>query len=136
VTADGTRRAVASRWRLLAVVLVAAAGTGVLAMSGLEGTTVYYRTPAEIATARPGEHVRLGGMVQEGTVRGSGEHAEFVLTDGTSEVLVAASVALPRVFTEGEGAVVEGTLGADGVFRADRVMVRHSNEYRAPEAGS
>ncbi|WP_158228344.1 cytochrome c maturation protein CcmE [Pseudonocardia sp. MH-G8] len=136
MTVGGTRRALTSRWRLLVVVLVAVAGTGVLAMSGLQGTTVYYLTPTEILGSDPGEHVRLGGLVEVGTVRGTGDQVEFVLTDGTQDVLVAATVALPRVFTEGEGAVVEGTLGADGVFHADQVMVRHSNEYRAPEAGS
>jgi cytochrome c-type biogenesis protein CcmE len=134
VTAPAGARTMRSRWRLLVVVLVAVAGTGVLAMSGLEGTAVYYLTPAEI-TARPptaGEHVRLGGLVKDGTVRDDGDDVAFVLTDGSADVAVASVATLPRVFREGEGAVVEGTLGADGVFRADRIMVRHSNEYRAP----
>ena len=30
---------------------------------------------------------------------------------------------------------VEGEYGHDGVFRTDRVMIKHSNEYRAPEPG-
>ena len=37
------------------------------------------------------------------------------------------------MFQEGIGAVVEGMLGEDDVFRTDRVMVKHSNEYSAPE---
>ena len=31
--------------------------------------------------------------------------------------------------------VVEGTLLPDGTFESDRLMVKHSNEYRAPEEG-
>jgi cytochrome c-type biogenesis protein CcmE len=39
------------------------------------------------------------------------------------------------MFREGIGVVVEGEYGHDGVFRTDRVMIKHSNEYRAPEPG-
>lgn len=138
VTAPAGAPSTRSRWRLLVVVVVALAGTGVLAMSGLEGTAVYYLTPAEVTTEPPpaGEHFRLGGLVKDGTVREDGAGVAFVLTDGVADVAVASVATLPRVFREGEGAVVEGTLGADGVFLADRIMVRHSNEYRAPPAAS
>jgi cytochrome c-type biogenesis protein CcmE len=138
VSGNAPGRALRSRWRLLVVVVVVVAGTAVVGMSGLAGTTVYYVTPTELTTDRPapGEQLRLGGLVKTGTVVGDGHRVRFVLTDGSSDVAVTSAVTLPRVFQEGQGAVVEGTLGADGVFLADRVMVRHSNEYRAPAEDS
>lgn len=133
MTAADPRRGLAGRWRLLLVAVVLVAGTGVLAMSGLQGTTVYYLTPSEVTADPPPatERIRLGGLVLPGTVRDGGGVA-FVMTDGSADVPVTSTATLPRVFTEGEGAVVEGTLGADGVLRADRVMMRHNNEYRPP----
>jgi cytochrome c-type biogenesis protein CcmE len=46
-----------------------------------------------------------------------------------------AKGAPPQMFREGIGVVVEGELASNGVFECDRVMVKHSNEYRAPEEG-
>lgn len=135
---SGTERALGSRWRFLIVAIVVIAGTGVLAMSGLEDTTVYYLTPTEITADPPApeKQIRLGGLVKTGTVHNDGSRVGFVLTDGPTDVSVTSVTALPRVFQEGEGAVVEGTLNGDGVFRAERIMVRHSNEYRPPATGS
>ncbi len=39
------------------------------------------------------------------------------------------------MFTEGIGVIVEGVFTEAGVFRSHNVMVKHSNEYRAPESG-
>ena len=39
------------------------------------------------------------------------------------------------MFQEGIGVVVEGALRADGKFNAERLMVKHGNEYRPPEEG-
>jgi cytochrome c-type biogenesis protein CcmE len=138
VRASHTRQPLRVRWRFLVVAIVVVAGTGVLAMSGLNGTTVYYLTPTEIITSRPApeKQIRLGGLVKTGTVHSNGDRVGFVLTDGSTDVSVTSVSALPRIFQEGEGAVVEGTLGNDGVFRAQQIMVRHSNEYRPPATAS
>ena len=37
--------------------------------------------------------------------------------------------------SEGSGAVVEGSLGPDGVFEATQVIVKHDENYVAPEPG-
>jgi cytochrome c-type biogenesis protein CcmE len=39
------------------------------------------------------------------------------------------------MFREGMGVIVEGRVGAGGVFDATNLMVKHSNEYRAPKPG-
>jgi cytochrome c-type biogenesis protein CcmE len=113
--------------------LILAAGVGLLVAAGLQGTMVYYRTPSELATRpAPGERVRLGGQVVPGSVSQVGDLTRFQLTDGRRETVVVQRGGVPATFRAGEGAVVEGTVATDGVFHADRVEVKHSNEYRAP----
>ncbi len=41
----------------------------------------------------------------------------------------------PQMFREGIGVVVEGTFDKSQVFSSNRLMVNHSNEYRAPKPG-
>ncbi|MFT4627069.1 MAG: cytochrome c-type biogenesis protein CcmE, partial [Myxococcota bacterium] len=107
-------------------------------MSDMGDDLVYYWTPTELISAAHAEEatVRLGGMVKPGTLDWDrdAQRASFIITDGDNEVPVHCSGNPPQMFREGIGAVVEGKLGSDGVFRTDRVMVKHSNEYEAPEA--
>lgn len=122
------------RLPLLVVGLALVAVIVVLAVSAMQGTVTYYRTPSELATGRPqpGAHLRLGGMVVPGSVHGQGVHVRFTLTDGAHDVRVIVTSAPPSDFRAGQGAVVEGTMRSRSVFVADRVLVRHSNEYRPP----
>ncbi len=113
---------------LTAVVLVS---TGLLVYSGLQGTLTYYQTPAEISTDQQAHtRTRLGGAVVPGSVRHDGTHTEFRLAADGHEIMVRHQGMPPETFREGQGAVVEGLLGPDGVFRSDQVLVQHGNEYR------
>ena len=58
---------------------------------------------------------------------------EFQITDGKQTVPVRATGAPPQMFREGIGVVVEGTVTESGTFETDRLMVKHSNEYKAPD---
>ncbi len=49
---------------------------------------------------------------------------------------VHSTSAPTRSFREGIGAVVEGQLGADGVFEASQVIVKHDENYVAPSEGA
>ncbi len=127
-----------TRLRLAAVLAVVLAGIGVLAMSNLDDSLVFYRTPTELAhdDGLVGERVRVGGQVVPGSLRDRGNGAAFALSDGTTELPVVYQGVVPGVFREGEGALVEGVLGRDGVFVADQLMVKHSENYRAPGGDS
>jgi cytochrome c-type biogenesis protein CcmE len=121
--------------RLLVAGAVAIAAFGSLAASGLGDSLVYYRTPTEVVGSPPGPEatVRLGGMVAHGSIRPAAEGTRFVLTDGVTEVDVLHLGEVRGVFDEGQGALVEGSVGEDGVFRSQLLMVQHDNEYRAVE---
>ncbi|MBW3601144.1 MAG: cytochrome c maturation protein CcmE [Actinobacteria bacterium] len=120
---------------MVVVGLVSVAALGVLAASGLQDSLVYYRTPSEVA-ARPRsttQRVRLGGLVQRGSVREDAGSVRFVLTDGAAEVVVLHRGDPPGVFQEGQGALVEGTFDGRRLFRSDLLVVRHSNEYQGAD---
>ncbi|MFT6143545.1 MAG: cytochrome c-type biogenesis protein CcmE [Myxococcota bacterium] len=109
-------------------------------MGGLSENLVYYMSPTqliELGDDSAEATVRLGGQVEVGTVDFDVDEnmLTFVVTDGVEEVTVTCAGAPPQMFREGIGVVVEGQLQADGVFHTDRVIVKHSNEYRAPEEG-
>jgi cytochrome c-type biogenesis protein CcmE len=75
--------------------------------------------------------------VTPGSVQWNAEALDlrFRLTDGTEEVVVHSSGAPPQMFRDGIGVVVEGRMTSAGIFESDNLMVKHSNEYRAPPEG-
>ena len=122
-------------WRLLTLAVVVLTAVGVLALTGLKGSLVYYRTTSELVAdpSLQGERLRLGGLVAPASVRRGADGVSFVLTDGVEDVRVVHSESPRGVFAEGQGALVEGVFGADGVFRSDLLLVKHGNEYQAPD---
>ena len=53
----------------------------------------------------------------------------FDLTDGNASFPVFFRGVPPDLFIEGKGAVVEGRIGADGIFQATTIMAKHVEEY-------
>jgi cytochrome c-type biogenesis protein CcmE len=128
----------ATRRRLFAVlaITIAATALGFIGLSDIGDDLVYYWSPSELLASpnAQGATVRLGGMVQPGTVEWDRDAhtASFIVTDGEASVPVRVKGNPPAMFREGIGVVVEGQLGGDGLFLTERVMVKHSNEYEAP----
>ena len=127
-------------WGVLVLVAVVLVVVGYLAFSSIGSALVYYLTPSELLArgeAGIGQTVRLGGQVKPGSISVDSGDLNFVLTDGDAEILVFASAAMPtRSFREGSGAVVEGRLDEDGIFGATQVIVKHDENYQAPESGA
>ncbi|WP_181707902.1 cytochrome c maturation protein CcmE [Chthonobacter rhizosphaerae] len=118
---------------VVGVVLAAAMGLVLYAMSG---QIALFKTPTDVATtgAEPGQRLRLGGLVKEGTVRrGDDATVTFEVTDTVNAVQVTYSGLLPDLFREGQGVVTEGMLDAAGVFRADTVLAKHDENYMPKE---
>lgn len=126
-------------WGVLVLIAVVVAVVAYLALSGIGNALVYYVTPTELLArgdAAVGETVRLGGQVKQGSISGPATDLHFVLTDGTTDIRIHSTVSPTRSFREGAGAVVEGRLGSDGVFEASQVIVKHDENYEAPEPGA
>jgi cytochrome c-type biogenesis protein CcmE len=124
--------------RLLLVAAVALTAVAVLAFAGLSGSLVYYKTTSELVSdpGLVGQRVRLGGLVVAGSVERTRDGVRFQLTDGVQQVPVLNTGQPRGVFSDGQGAVVEGELGSDGVFRSDVLLVKHSTSYEPPASGS
>ena len=133
--------------RLLALFAICFAGSilAYISMGDIGENLVYFWNPKELVQkgdAAIGATVRLGGVVQVGTMKWDAETLDLrfqvgVQPDSQADVYsvgVHAKSAPPQMFREGIGVVVAGIF--DGkTFNADRVLVKHSNEYRAPEDG-
>lgn len=131
-----------SRRRLFAVgaLLVAGGALAVVSMSSMGDELVYYWSPSELLAKgdqAKDATVRIMGMVEAGSVdwKPEAQTLAFRVTDGTKTVAVQGQGAPPQMFREGIGVVVEGQYAADQVFKTNRLMVNHSNEYRAPSDG-
>ena len=123
---------------ILAAVVVAVATLAYLASGGIGENLVYYWSPSELQEAGDeaiGASIRLGGLVAPGSVEraADGLTLSFEVSDGKAQVPVYASSVPPAMFREVIGVVVEGTMRDDGIFETRRLMVKHDNEYKAPE---
>jgi len=106
-----------------------------LVLYALSASIVFFYTPSELAEkgVAPGTRVRLGGMVEAGSVEKSGTLVRFVVTDTIKTLQVAYNGQLPDLFREGQGVVAEGKVSADGTFVADTVLAKHDENYMPKE---
>ena len=125
----------------IAVAAVVILGTfAYLVYGGLGENLVYFLTPQELAARGERAYdvpLRLGGQVEPGSVVWNAQAVDlkFRISDGVHSVPVHSSGAPPQMFRDGIGVVVEGRYHRPGVFESTSVMVKHSNEYRAPKPG-
>ena len=127
------------RWGIVVAVTVVFAVIAYLALAGIGNALVFYLTPTELLArgdAARGEVVRLGGLVEPGSVSGPATDLTFVMTDGESRITVHSATAPTELFREGIGVVVEGSLDDGGVFQASQVLVKHDENYEAPPPGA
>lgn len=113
-------------------VLAIAAG---LVLTALSGTIAFFASPTDIVekAIRPGQRLRLGGLVEAGSVTRDAARIEFRVTDNNKDVAVSYSGIVPDLFREGQGIVAEGMLDDAGVFRADTVLAKHDETYMPKE---
>ncbi len=115
------------------LVLALAAG---LVLFALNDQIVFFYTPTDVAgkDIAAGTRIRLGGLVEEGSVqKGDGGAVQFAITDTQNRLDVRFVGILPDLFREGQGVVTEGTLDADGSFKADNVLAKHDETYMPRE---
>jgi cytochrome c-type biogenesis protein CcmE len=119
---------------LLAVVAVfALIGAGLIAAAALREEASYFYTPTTLASANiaPGKAIRLGGMVQKGSIvrATDGVSITFTVQDKDKTQKVAFRGITPDLFVEGSGVVADGRLGPDGIFIADSLLAKHDENY-------
>ncbi len=122
---------------LLVIALVALVGAGLLAAWALRNQASYFYLPSEIVADAPApdQGVRLGGMVEAGSIvtQPDGVTIHFIVGDGTARVPVSFTGIVPALFVEGSGVVAEGTMGTDGMFVATNLLAKHDENYMPRE---
>ena len=111
------------------------AATG-LAVFALGQKASYFYMPADLegVSLPPGQRIRLGGLVEKGSVeRGAGTEVRFGVTDTQKSVKVTFNGILPDLFREEQGVITEGRFGTDGIFVADSVLAKHDETYMPKE---
>ena len=107
-----------------------------LVLYALSDTITFFHTPSDLTETgvKPGQRIRLGGMVEDGSVKkGPGTITTFSVTDQIKAVTVTYDGILPDLFREGQGVVAEGKLQDDGTFVADTVLAKHDENYMPRE---
>jgi cytochrome c-type biogenesis protein CcmE len=106
-----------------------------LVLNAFQSNLVFFYSPTQVAAqeAPKGRTFRVGGLVQEGSVRREGTKVNFLITDTAQTVSVRYEGILPDLFKEGKGVVAQGQLQG-GVFVAREVLAKHDENYMPPEA--
>jgi len=116
------------KWSIPAVIVAACVGYLIYSASG--GTTEYYLTVSELRANHESGDVRVAGVVQDDVQKTDGGlRVTFTEKDGTASMPVEYSGTLPDIFRPGITVVVEGTLGADGVFHARTLLAKCPSRF-------
>ena len=126
------------RHKRLAIAGGVLASVGVIAalvFNAFQSNLVFFYSPSQVAAheAPANRTFRLGGLVEQGSVKRDGVKVSFVVTDKAKNIPVSYQGILPDLFKEGKGVVAQGQL-EDGVFVAREVLAKHDENYMPPEA--
>ena len=102
-----------------------------LVLVALRDQIVFFYAPTDVVQREvaPGQAIRLGGLVKDGTWVREGQENRFTVTDGATDIAAHYVGILPDLFREGQGVVAEGSIGPDGVFQASNVLAKHDENY-------
>ena len=126
------------RRRLLwiAAIALTVSGTAYGVIRAFNDNMVFFYTPTQMLAgeAPAGRSLRIGGMVEAGSVeREPGTLTiRFRITDQDKTIPVTYTGVVPDLFREGKGAVAQGELKG-GVFVASEILAKHDENYMPPK---
>jgi cytochrome c-type biogenesis protein CcmE len=108
-----------------------------LVLTAFSDNLVFFYSPSDLKTKHvaEGRRLRIGGLVENASLKreADGKTFEFRITDGENSVPVTYTGLLPDLFREGQGVVIQGMVGSDGMVRADEVLAKHDERYMPRE---
>ena len=121
----------------ISLVLVLLSGLFFMFIKTFNDNLLFYRSPSQITeTEFPENYVfRVGGVVLDGSLVKSKNtmNVKFSITDYEKSLPISYTGILPDLFREGQGVVIRGKLGDDGIFYAEEVLAKHDETYMPPE---
>ena len=125
------------RLTLALLAVAAVVGAALLALSALGEQASFFYAPSDVKRegVPVGKAVRLGGMVEAGSVAraADGVTVRFVVTDGRATTPVTFAGIVPDLFRERSGVVAEGSFRSDGSFVATNLLAKHDERYMPPQ---
>ena len=122
------------RWKFgvgIGIILAVVVWEGI---SGFQESKTYYVTVSELTQAASARrHVRVGGVVTDGSIQRRGGQLSFRLAQDTNSIPVTyvGSDTLPDTFKSGAQAIVDGDYLANGEFRAEKIQAKCASKYQA-----
>ncbi|MGQ0585582.1 MAG: cytochrome c maturation protein CcmE [Gammaproteobacteria bacterium] len=111
-----------------------------LTLTAFRKNLMSFYTPTDLVAAPvpEGARLRLGGLVETGSLKRAAEgmRVDFVVADCVNKVAVRYDGLLPDLFREGQGIVATGSLNAEKVFVADEVLAKHDENYMPPQVAA
>ena len=123
-------------WAIVLGLVFAAAA--IILFQGLSNATVYFCNANEVGQrpdCMPGKRFRVQGSVVQGSVQRVDADTDFDITYAGATIPIHYQGEPGGIFKEGLPVVVEGRMGTDGTFAGDRVLVKHTEQYRAENPG-
>ena len=122
------------RLTIVGVGIVLLAGAAGLVLSALEDTVVFFFSPSDLRTRLPSPDraIRVGGLIEQGSLERGGTPVRFRITDLKAAVPVRFTGLLPDLIREGQGVVASGRL-VNGTLEADEVLAKHDENYMPKE---
>lgn len=106
-----------------------------LAVGGVNDTSTYYKTVAEVKSMENAhaKRLRVAGDVKEGSIQRNGREVRFILKQETDTIAVVYNGIdpLPDTFKDGAQAVADGKMEADGTFHAAKIQAKCASKYEA-----
>ena len=123
------------RFVFLVLILFSVILSVFLILQSLKNNIVYFQSPSEIKSLIElnKKKIRIGGMVKIQSISINSDEINFVITDFKNEINVTFSGAVPNLFAEGKGVVVEGFLKDRNYFSATKILAKHDENYMPPE---
>ncbi|MEM8936070.1 MAG: cytochrome c maturation protein CcmE [Pseudomonadota bacterium] len=121
------------RVAIIAVGAIMLAGAGTLTAVALNRNISYFYTPSQVVAQgiQPGERIRLGGLVEVGSIDSSQDLTttfRVMDTDFTTFDVTYTGI-LPDLFRDGQGVIAQGRFGEDGIFVAETILAKHDENY-------
>jgi cytochrome c-type biogenesis protein CcmE len=123
------------RFLFLTLILVSVILLVFLILQSLKDNVIYFQSPSEIKSLveLDKKKIRVGGMVKKQSITINANEVNFIITDFKNEINITYSGAVPNLFAEGKGVVVEGFLKDRNYFSATKILAKHDENYMPPE---
>ncbi len=128
-------RKVKLRLLFIVIVFLTLVLTTFLVLKSIEENVVYFQSPTDIKSLNEinESKIRVGGMVKKNSIFINSNEVNFIITDFKNEINISYSGAVPNLFAEEKGVVVEGFLKDKNFFSATKILAKHDENYMPPE---